>query len=90
MFRSVFWFGASGPAGGWRDGAFGVAALLAALLVWLAPSLAQQATPPVQRSYIDPFPNGDRYRVIVLGDALGDGLWQGLYRAFEDDRRLSS
>ena len=87
MFQ-VSWFGASGPAGGWRDGAFGVAALLAALLVWQAPSLAQQATPPVQRSYINPFPNGDRYRVIVLGDALGDGLWQGLYRAFEDDPTL--
>ena len=42
----------------------------------------------MQRSYINPFPNGDRYRVVVLGDSLGDGLWQGLYRAFEDDATL--
>lgn len=50
--------------------------------------MAQQGTTPVQRSYINPFPNGDRYRVIVLGDSLGDGLWSGLYRAFEDDATL--
>jgi hypothetical protein len=52
------------------------------------PALAQQGTPPVQRSYINPFPNGDRYRVVVIGDSLGDGLWSGLYRAFEDDATL--
>jgi hypothetical protein len=50
--------------------------------------VAQQGTTPVQRSYINPFPNGDRYRVVVLGDSLGDGLWSGLYRAFEDDATL--
>ena len=50
--------------------------------------MAQQATSPVQRSYINPFPNGDRYRVVVLGDSLGDGLWSGLYRAFEEDATL--
>ena len=69
MFRCVSW----------------VAMLLAGLILWVAPALAQQGTPPVQRSYINPFPNGDRYRVVVLGDSLGDGLWSGLYRAFEDD-----
>jgi uncharacterized protein len=50
--------------------------------------MAQQGTTPVQRSYVNPFPNGDRYRVIVLGDSLGDGLWSGLYRAFEEDTNL--
>ena len=55
---------------------------------WVAPAVAQQGTSPVQRSYINPFPNGDRYRVVVLGDSLGDGLWSGLYRAFEDDATL--
>jgi uncharacterized protein len=70
------------------DVAVGAVVLLAALLVWLAPALAQQGTPPVQRSYINPFPNGDRYRVLVLGDSLGEGLWQGLYRAFEEDKTL--
>jgi uncharacterized protein len=68
--------------------AVGLAVLLACLLAWLAPAVAQQGTTPVQRSYINPFPNGDRYRVVVLGDSLGDGLWSGLYRAFEDDATL--
>ncbi|MEM7191659.1 MAG: hypothetical protein AAF405_02120 [Pseudomonadota bacterium] len=36
-------------------------------------------------TYITPFPNGDRYRVVVLGDAMGEGLWSGLYRSFEED-----
>ncbi len=49
---------------------------------------AQQGTAPVQRSYINPFPTGDRYRVLVIGDSLGDGLWSGLYRAFEEDANL--
>ena len=62
--------------------------LFAGLLVWLASASAQQATTPIQRSYINPFPNGDRYRVLVVGDSLGDGLWSGLYRAFEDDQTL--
>jgi hypothetical protein len=68
--------------------AVGLAVLLACILAWLAPAVAQQGTTPVQRSYINPFPNGDRYRVVVLGDSLGDGLWSGLYRAFEDDATL--
>jgi hypothetical protein len=50
--------------------------------------LAQQGSPPVQRSYINPFPTGDRYRIVVLGDSLGDGLWSGLYRAFQEDTNL--
>jgi hypothetical protein len=48
------------------------------------PAAAQSPT-PAHRSYVTPFPNGDRYRVVVLGDSLGEGLWGGLYRAFEDD-----
>jgi hypothetical protein len=64
------------------------AALCASLVLWLGPALAQRGTPPVQRSYINPFPNGDRYRVVVLGDSLGDGLWSGLYRAFESDATI--
>jgi hypothetical protein len=64
------------------------AVLLALMLVGFAPALAQQGSTPVQRSYINPFPNGDRYRVLVVGDSLGDGLWSGLYRAFEDDATL--
>ena len=61
---------------------------LAASLIGFGVALAQQGTTPVQRSYINPFPNGDRYRVVVIGDSLGDGLWSGLYRAFEDDATI--
>ncbi len=64
--------------------------VVALLLTFFAaePAFAQQGTTPVQRSYINPFPTGDRYRVLVLGDALGDGLWTGLYRTFEDDNTI--
>ena len=61
---------------------------LAVSVLWVGATLAQQGTTPVQRSYINPFPNGDRYRVVVLGDSLGEGLWSGLYRAFEDDATI--
>ncbi len=66
------------------------AALLGLLLSCLAPlpASAQQATAPAQRSYVNPFPTGDRYRIVVLGDSLGDGLWSGLYRAFQEDTNL--
>ena len=47
-----------------------------------------QGTPEFQRTYVNPFPKGDRYRVVVLGDSLGDGLWSGLYRTFEEDKNL--
>ena len=89
MFRSASCLGSSCSARRrLADVAVGLAVLLACLLAWLAPAVAQQGTTPVQRSYINPFPNGDRYRVVVLGDSLGDGLWSGLYRAFEDDATL--
>jgi hypothetical protein len=71
----------------------GFAPLAAAVLVLalLAPALAPRALAQgadFQRSYIDPFPRGDRYRIVVLGDSLADGLWQGLYRTFEEDKTI--
>ena len=69
MFARVACFGRRRAAGL----AFATAAIvMAGLILGLLPALAQ-GTPPVQRSYINPFPNGDRYRVVVLGDSLGDG-----------------
>ena len=89
MFPSASWLGSSRPTGRGRAAlAVGAAVALAGLIFGPAPAVAQQGTAPVQRSYINPFPNGDRYRVIVLGDSLGDGLWSGLYRAFEEDTNL--
>ncbi len=65
------------------------ALILSLLLADLAPTPASaQNANEFQRSYINPFPGGDRYRVVVLGDSLGDGLWSGLYRAFEEDTNL--
>lgn len=89
MFRSVSCLGLrSFTQCRLADLASWVVALLVGLFVCLASATAQQATTPIQRSYINPFPNGDRYRVLVVGDSLGDGLWSGLYRAFEDDATL--
>lgn len=88
MVRSATCLGSIRPARRRLAAAVGLAVLLAGFLAGLAPSMAQQGTTPVQRSYINPFPNGDRYRVVVLGDSLGDGLWSGLYRAFEEDATL--
>jgi hypothetical protein len=84
MFGRVACFGCRRTAGL----VFATAAIvMTGLILGLLPALAQGAA-PVQRSYINPFPNGDRYRVVVLGDSLGEGLWSGLYRAFEEDKTL--
>jgi hypothetical protein len=63
-------------------------AIVPALMMALVPQPVAAQDTPAHRSYINPFPNGDRYRIVVLGDSLGDGLWEGLYRAFEDDATL--
>jgi len=39
------------------------------------------------QSYITPFPEGDTYRVQVLGDWLADGLIGGLVDVFQGDQR---
>jgi uncharacterized protein len=54
----------------------------------LAPTLALAQGVVFQRSYIEPFPPGDRYRVLVIGDSLADGLWSGLYRSFQEDGNM--
>ncbi len=40
------------------------------------------------RSYVTPFPSGERYRLYVFGDSLGDGIGEGLTTAFQDDGRI--
>jgi len=73
----------------------GASSLLALLLVALIIGLVAAAltaalaqTAQFQRSYIEPFPKGDRYRVLVVGDSLADGLWTGLYRSFQEDGNM--
>ena len=62
--------------------------LLAFCLAGLAPTEALAQGVVFQRSYIEPFPPGDRYRVLVVGDSLADGVWSGLYRAFQEDGNM--
>jgi hypothetical protein len=62
--------------------------LLVLGLLGLAPTLALAQGVVFQRSYIEPFPPGDRYRVLVIGDSLADGLWSGLYRSFQEDGNM--
>jgi hypothetical protein len=71
-----------------RVAAFAAAIVPGLMLGLVSQPAAAQSDSTAHRSYITPFPNGDRYRVVVLGDSLGDGLWSGLYRAFEDDPTL--
>lgn len=79
-----------GREGGGRCASASLAIAVLAVMLF-APGLASSAfaqRAEFQRSYIDPFPRGDRYRIVVLGDSLADGLWQGLYRAFEEDKNV--
>ena len=62
-----------------------IALTLAAYLLPVTPQPVAAQDALAHRSYISPFPNGDRYRVVVLGDGLGEALWNGLYRTFEDN-----
>ncbi|ODS02245.1 hypothetical protein AUC71_16350 [Methyloceanibacter marginalis] len=64
------------------------AALVPAAMLALAPQPSAAQDTPAHRSYINPFPNGDRYRVVVIGDSMAEGLWEGMFRAFEDDPTL--
>ena len=57
-----------------------------------SPSAAQSAQAPSfafgSRSYINPFPQTDRYHVHVIGDGLATGLASGLEEAFAQDGTL--
>ena len=65
-----------------------VLGFVALCLAGLLPTTALAQGADFQRSYIEPFPRGDRYRVLVLGDSLAEGLWSGLYRAFQEDANM--
>jgi hypothetical protein len=90
MSRTAFCHHLSRRVPPFRFGILALAAVIVpALMICLAPQPAMaQGETPAHRSYINPFPNGDRYRIVVLGDSLGDGLWAGLYRAFQEDATL--
>lgn len=61
------------------------AVILFALTLLCGHALAQAPVLPGGRSYITPFPPGDRYQAIVIGDSLAQGLAGGLDEAFRTD-----
>jgi uncharacterized protein len=74
----------------WRclPAAVSVLGFVALFVACLAPTTVFAQGADFQRSYIEPFPRGDRYRVLVLGDSLAEGLWSGLYRGFQEDANM--
>lgn len=58
---------------------------VAAMFAGVAAATANAQALEFSRSYVTPFPPGDRYRVLVLGDSLADGIWSGLTRNFQTD-----
>lgn len=55
------------------------------LAVTLAPAAAQDPAGDLIDTYVTPFPDNEKYRVVVLGDSLADGVWAGLVQALADD-----
>ena len=64
------------------------AAMLLMAFAAAAPDLLAQGRSLSSSSYVTPFPEQNRYRLYVLGDSLGDGIWVGLYRAFKPDGNI--
>jgi lysophospholipase L1-like esterase len=63
-------------------------AMAVAVFVAEAPNVLAQGLSHLSNSYVTPFPEQNRYRLYVLGDSLGDGIWAGLYRAFKPDGNI--
>ncbi len=64
-----------------------IALVLMSHLVPIQPLMAQGAGLQYS-SYVTPFPERGTYRVLVLGDSIGEGLSFGLSKAFKNDRSL--
>ena len=70
---------------------FGIAAAVCLALGITAAGSAPAAvaqTEAAGSSYITPFPEGDIYRTVVVGDAYAEGVLAGLIDAFGSDSRL--
>ena len=69
-------------------------ALLTAMVLALVTAVAVLDSARAQEegaggsSFITPFPAGDVYQVVVIGDSLAEGLLGGLTEAFHGDSRL--
>lgn len=62
--------------------------LALALALCLAGPAGAQSSDPLSRTYITPFPEGDVYKVFMLGDWLSDGVWQGLVAELDDEAQV--
>ncbi len=72
-----------------RKGSVLVLGLLTALAAAPQPASAQAPSLSFRsRSFINPFPQTDRYNLYVIGDGLADGLARGLEQAFQKDGTL--
>lgn len=60
--------------------------IVAALV--LAPALAEAQEEGAGASFLDPFPPGDVYSVLVAGDDYAEGLQAGMAEAFAGDARV--
>jgi len=65
-----------------------VLAILTSAIVLPTPTVFAQGLNRISNSYVTPFPEQNRYRLYVFGDSLGDGIWAGLYRAFNPDGNM--
>src|SRR5688572_30430726 len=61
-------------------------ALLAVLAAVASPVRAQED--PASASFITPFPPGDTYNLVMIGDDLAEGLLAGALEIFQKDPRL--
>ena len=67
-----------------------IALILLALAGVLAPTAEVRAQGAEAGSFLDPFPQGDRYRVQVWGDQMADGMLEGLVEQLADEPRLQA
>lgn len=74
-----------------RAGMHGMWGLMAVMALLFAGTGARAQVGAVNEpgeSYITPFPDGERYKLRVIGDEFGDGMHSGLAEALGDDPRL--
>ncbi|MGE0055501.1 MAG: GDSL-type esterase/lipase family protein [Hyphomicrobium sp.] len=68
-----------------RLASIGIAVIAAVLLGWAG---ARAADDDTGGSFLNPFPEGEVYKVLVVGDDFADGLLSGLAESFGNDSRL--
>ncbi len=74
----------------WTGSAFMLTLICAVMLfpITFITRAAAQGNSLQYSSYVTPFPERGTYRVLILGDSIGEGLSNGLTKAFQNDRSL--